>query len=174
MSDPTQIPVPPALPAPTGRKLKIALAISVAINLCVAGLIGGIALHVGPGGHGDMMVRDFGFGPFDDALSPDDRDALRGAIQGKLGDIRAARQQMQADGIAILSALRADPFDKDRLGAALDAQSDHLGERLKFGNGVIREFLMGLTPMARADFADRLEHRMRRGRDGGGPPETKD
>jgi uncharacterized membrane protein len=157
-----------AIPSPspaTNRRLKIALAVSVALNLAIAGLIGGIALHGGPGGRGDMMVRDFGFGTFDGALRPEDKEALRKSIQGKLGDIRAARQQMQADGTAILAALRAEPFDKAVLAATLAQQSLHFNDRLKFGSQVISDFLLGLSPEERVAFADRLEHRMSRGRD---------
>ena len=162
MTDPTLI--SPPQPAPQ-RGLKIALAVSVALNLAVVGLIAGAALHGGPGGRGDMMVRDFGFGPFEDALQPDDRAALRNAIKGRMGDVRAARHQMHQDGTAILAALRAEPFDAATLAAALNAQATNIGDRLKFGSEVIRDFVLGLSPEARSAFADRLEQRMRRGRD---------
>ncbi len=156
--------------SPSNRGLKIALAVSVALNLGIAGLIGGIAWHGGPGGRGDMMVRDFGFGPFNDALSPEDRQALRQSVMDRAGDIREARRQMQADGANILAALRAEPFDPAALAAAIDAQAGHLGERLKFGSDVIRDHILGLSPEARAAFADRLERRMRHGRDDDRPP----
>jgi uncharacterized membrane protein len=157
-------------PSPSTRGLKIALAVSVALNLGIAGLIGGIAWHGGPGGRGDMMVRDFGFGPFNDALSPEDRQALRQSVMDRAGDIRVARRQMQADGANILAALRAEPFDPAALAAVIDAQAGHLGERLKFGSDVIRDHILGLSPEARAAFADRLERRMRHGRDDDRPP----
>lgn len=165
MTDPNQPTVPTG--GPPNRGLKIALAVSVALNLAVAGLVGGIALHGGPGQHGRMMVRDMGFGPFDDALLPEDRDSLRASIQARSGDIRAARQLMQADGLAVLAALKAEPFDPAALGRALDAQADHLGERLEFGSVMIRDYLLALPAEARLAFADRLEQRMRRGRDEG-------
>lgn len=156
-----------ANPTQSNRGLKIALAVSVALNLGVAGLVGGIAWHGGPGARGDMMVRDFGFGPFNDALLPDDRQALRQSVMARSGDIREARRQMQADGATILAALRSDPFDPAALAAALDTQAGHLGARLKFGSDVIRDYILGLTPEARTAFADRLEQRMRPRRDDG-------
>lgn len=158
MTDTTQV-------APPKRGLKIALAVSVALNLAVAGLIGGMALHGGPGGRGDVMVRDFGFGPFEDALQPQDRAALRETVRARMGDIRAARQQMQRDGLAILAALRAEPFDPAALTAALKTQSQNISNRLTFGSDVMRDFVLGLTPEARTAFADRLERQMGRGRD---------
>lgn len=158
MTDTTQVATPK-------RGLKIALAVSVALNLAVAGLIGGMVLHGGPGGRGDAMVRDFGFGPFEEALQPEDRAALRETVRARMGDIRAARQQMQRDGIAILAALRAEPFDPAALTAALDTQSENISNRLTFGSDVMRDFVLGLTPEARTAFADRLEQHMGRGRD---------
>ena len=173
MTTPTPSPTT-GLPPASNRGLKIALAVSVAVNLGIAGMVGGIAWKGGPGGRADMMVRDFGFGPFNDALLPEDRKALRQTVLARADEIRVARQLMQADGVTILAALRAQPFDPASLGAALDAQARHLGERLKFGSDVIRDYILSLSPESRAAFADRLEHRMRHGLDDKGPPEKRD
>lgn len=155
---------PPPAPSPKpGRGLRIALAVSVALNLGVAGIVGGSFLHDGPGGRGDM-IRDMGFGPFDEALSPGDRDSLRKSLVQHAGDLRAARQQMQSDATAILTALRASPFDPAGLTTALGAQEQHLADRLKLGTGVMRDFLVALPQDERAEFADRLEEHMRHGR----------
>ena len=155
----------------TPRGVKIALAISVAINLGVAGLVGGLALNDGPGGHGDKLVRDLGFGPFDGALSPDDRTALRHAIVGRLGDFKSARQLMQGDMAAILTALRAEPYVPGAVSAAIDAQAQHLTDRLKLGNTVVRDYLVALPAEARLRFADRLDRVMQHGPDGDGRPQ---
>lgn len=151
---------------PTGGKgLRWALVASLAVNLGVAGLALGVWLHDGPGGHGPM-VRDLGFGPYDDALRPQDRDALRAALRGKLGDLAASRQQMAADVTAVLAALRADPFDANALDAALAAQQAHLSARMKIGNDTMRDFLAALPQADRLAFADRLEAKLKRGRRG--------
>lgn len=168
MSETNQTPEPAEAKAPsTGRGLKIALAISVALNLAVAGLVAGVALHGPPGGRADM-VREMGFGPFEGALSDADRDALRKVVRDRFGDIRAARRQMQADNEALLAALRADPFVAEALTAAMNAQAGHLAERLQFGSDVLRDHLLSLSDEERRAFAERLEERMQRGRDGGG------
>lgn len=167
MSETNQTPAPAAPQAPrAGRGLKIALAISVALNLAVAGLVAGVALHGPPGGRADM-VRDMGFGPFEGALSDADRDALRKVVRDRFGDIRAARRQMQADSEALLAALKADPFVPEALTSAMAAQAGHLAERLQFGSEVLRDHLLSLSDEDRRAFAERLEERMRRGRDGG-------
>ncbi|MBC7479485.1 MAG: periplasmic heavy metal sensor [Pseudorhodobacter sp.] len=153
----------PQMPRQSSRGLKIALAVSVAINLGVAGLVAGLALNDGPGGHGDKLVRDMGFGPYDPVLSPEDRTALRHAIVSRLGDFKSVRQQMQADMGAILSALRADPYIPDAVSAAFDAQAQHLTARLTLGNTVVRDYLLALPTEARLKFADRLDQVLHRG-----------
>ena len=157
---PPPVTATPPTPAP-GRGVRIALAVSLALNLGVAGLIGGLWLEGGPGGHGDM-VRDLGFGPFDAALRPEDRDALRKRLQDHAGDLKAAGQEMRGDAAAILLALRATPFDKALLTGALLSQEQHLETRLKLGNQVIGDFLVALPDQERTEFADRYEHHLRR------------
>jgi uncharacterized membrane protein len=148
------------------RPFKALLAISVAINLAVAGMIGGMLFHGGPGRHGDLGVRDLGFGPFDEALLPEDRDTLRQNLKTHLGDIKMARQMMSSDNEAILAALRSNPFDGVALKAALTAQTQHLEDRLKLGSGVMQDLLLAMPDAPRLAFADRLEDHMRRGRGG--------
>lgn len=161
MTDANMTPVP-TVPK-TARGIKIALAVSVAINLAVAGVVGGLALNGGPGGRGDRMVREVGFGPFDAALSPQDRMALRRTVVSRLGDFRAMRLKMQDDLIAVVAALRSDPYDPAAMSAAFDAQANRLSDRLKQGNLLIRDYLLALTPEARLDFADRLDRALKHG-----------
>lgn len=164
------LPPPVSPPSAPGRGLRIAFAVSVALNLGVLGLAVGIVLHDGPGRPG--MIRDMGFGPFEEALRPEDRDDIRKSLIKYAGDLRAARNEMQADANAILAALRAEPFDAAGLAGALATQQQHLAERLKLGSGVIGDFLANLPAEERIGFADRLEEHMKHGR--GGPPKSGD
>ena len=147
------------------RRIMIA---SLAVNLAVAGLAVGSLFHGGPG-RGDM-VRDLGFGPYDAVLRPEDRMALRSALKSKTGDLRAARSEFITDAQAILAALRAEPFDPAALGAAMAGQRDHFAARMKLGSDTMRDYLSGLPPKDRLDFANRLEQRLLRGRHGGDAP----
>ena len=170
MSDQT---LPPsAQPTPPtkmpGRGVRIALAVSLALNLGVAGLVAGLLVEGGPHGPGDM-VHDLGFGPFDEALRPQDRDTLRKAMQSRSGDLRAAGKDMRSDAVAILAALRAVPFDKAGLMTALQGQEQNLTTRLQLGSAVLGDFLAGLSDQDRMEFADRYEHHLKRPR-GGAPP----
>jgi uncharacterized membrane protein len=109
------------------------------------------------------MARDMGFGPFDAAFSPEDRKLLRRQVIARIGDFRSMRQQMQTDLAAILTALRADPYDPAATAAAFDAQAAHVTDRLVLGTAVVRDYLAALPQPSRLAFADRLEHAMQHG-----------
>ncbi len=134
------------------------LVASLAVNLAVGGLVLGSVLHGGPDGHD--KGRDMGFGPFDSALRPQDRDALKDLLRTKAGDLKSIRAETSADLQQILAALRADPFDPTSLDTAFGAQQDHLLSRIRLGNQTMRDFLAGLSAPDRLDFASRLEQRL--------------
>lgn len=152
--------LPPPPPA-TGRGIRIALAISVALNLGVLGVVGGAILKGGPDHHGPT-VRDVGFGFFSEALTPDQRDDLRQRFVASNPRVLSEWSAMRAEAFAVLEALRAEPFDPAALKAALTAQGQRMGDRLATGQALIEEFLLALPAEQRAGFADRLEVRMRR------------
>ena len=147
-----------------GRAVRIALAVSVALNLAVVGVVAGAALKHGPAGH--EMERDIGFGPFSEALSREDRRALRGQILQRAPELRSVRKEMQADTQSLLAVLRAEPIDAAGLTAVMETQRVRMAGRLELGQTVLRDFLIAMPPEARKDFADRLEARLM----GGGKP----
>ncbi|MES2434272.1 MAG: periplasmic heavy metal sensor [Pseudomonadota bacterium] len=157
-----------------GKGLRIALAVSVALNLGVAGLFAGSFLkeHDGP-----RDVREIGFGPFSEALSREDRKALRKALLARMPEMRQARQEAGQDAQNLLAVLRAEPFDPGQLSAVLEAQRLRMAGRFEVGQGLMRDLLVAMTPEARRAFADRLEKRLQHGGKGGpdkfgdeGPP----
>lgn len=152
--------VPPVVP-PSGRKLRIALAVSVALNLLILGLVAGAVLRDG-GPHG-RMVRDLDFGPFTEALTPEDRDALRRDFIRQAPDLRDMRRQMRDDFSTLLAALRAEPFDVEALRGVVANQGDRMAARLELGQDLMLARIAAMTPAERAAFADRLEQRLERG-----------
>ena len=169
MNDVTPPPAPapaPALPK-SGRGLRIALAISVALNLAIAGLVAGAVLrNHSPGGREDF-ARELGFGPFTEALSREDRRALRQSFLAKAPDARNVKRQRRDDAMAVLDSLRATPFSADVLTAVMSAQQQRTARQLALGQEVLRDFLIAMTPADRIEFAGRLEQRLR-------PPEEND
>jgi uncharacterized membrane protein len=162
----TESQIPPPRPAggPSGqatpRWMKIALVVSVALNLAVAGLVLGAWLGDGP--H-KGMPRDLSFGPFSDALSDADRRALRKDLMGRAGEFRSSREAARAEFVALLNALRADPFDPAAMTAALTAIETRNAERLDLGRSLIEARLIAMSAAERKAFADRLEKGLRRG-----------
>ena len=153
----TDLPPKPATGQPaTGRGLRIALAVSVALNLAVVGIVGGALLRPdGPRSH--AMPRDLGFGVFTEALTPENRADLRRRLIRAAPGFVQERQGMLQDMDAIVTALRAEPFDRGLLDTALQAQIARLQSRLGVGQSLLLEFLSDLSTSERLAFADRLE-----------------
>ena len=160
---------PAAAPQPVKTMtLRWVLIASLAVNLAVGGLVVGTFLKGGPGGHD--LARDMGFGPFDMALRPQDRDALKVLLRARAGNLKSIRAETLADLQRILAALRADPFEVATLDTAFSAQQDHLMARIQLGNQTMLDFLASLSVQERLDFADRLEERLSHGKDDLPPP----
>jgi uncharacterized membrane protein len=165
MSDPQQTAPtpPPVVTSPSGttsRGVKIALAVSVALNLAVAGLA--VGAWIGGGGHRDMP-RDMSFGPFSAALDSSDRRAIRRALLDRMGEFRASRAEARAEFATLLETLRADPFDADAMKAALAAIEARNAQRLELGRSLIETRLIEMSDADRRAFADRLEKGLARG-----------
>lgn len=161
----TPPPVPPGGDpgkAAAPRWMKAVLAASLAVNLAVAGLVIGAVLKDGPP-HRAAMGQDFGFGPFTEALSKPDREALRHAFLEAAPEFRDQRRQSRADFESILAALRAVPFDPAGLRVLLDAQHARMISRFQIGLTLIYDRITAMTPEDRAAFADRLEEGLKRG-----------
>ncbi len=156
----THSPDTAAMAAPP-KTLRWVLVASLALNLAVGGMMLGAFLRGGPDGRDGL--RDMGFGPYDAALLPQDRDTLRKALRQKAGDLKTNRAMAGADLVAVVTTLRASPFDPAALAAAMTAQQDHLSARMELGTEAMRAFLISLSPQERLDFADRLEDRLNHG-----------
>ena len=150
----TPITPPPGDAPRPARGLKIALVISVALNLAVAGLVLGAWLG---DGHRKGMPRDLTFGPFSEALSDADRRELRKGLMDRAGEFRSSRDAARADFETLLATLRADPFDPAAMKAALAAIETRNAERLELGRSLIETRLVEMSVEERLAFADRLE-----------------
>lgn len=158
---------PVAKPAKAGRGLRIALAVSVALNLAVVGMVAGAVLRDGPRGPG--QVRDLDFGPFGEALSMADRAAMRDRFFEKVTDFRGMRAEMQADGAELVAALKAEPLDMARLSDAMDRQSQRMFSRIELGKTLILERIAEMSVEDRYAFADRLKRAFDHGPGDHGP-----
>ena len=114
----SETPEMPPQPPRAGRGIRIALAVSLALNVAVAGLVGGALL--GRGGPEDPpALRMLGLGPFALALPADGRDQLRGRLEEMTPDLRAERTRIGMSLRHVQGALLAEPFDRDAAARAL-------------------------------------------------------
>jgi uncharacterized membrane protein len=144
-------------PAPRpGRGLKLALAVSVALNLLVAGVVAGAFLRGGP-------LHDLGFGPFAAALTEADHAALKREFRARMPDLREMRRGQRVAMAGVLAALRAEPFDPAALAAAMEAAAARMGDRLRIGQDLLVGHLAAMSPADRAAFADRMQAATARG-----------
>ncbi|MFU1479406.1 periplasmic heavy metal sensor [Roseovarius sp. C7] len=151
------------------RMLGLLLTVSLAVNLLVAGAVGtALWMHDGPG-RGHKGHSGLG-GPLTRALAPEDRRALGEALREARRGSGSSREDRAASYETILSALRAQPFDAEALGAAMNAHRQMFEADIATGQALLVGHLAKMSDDERADFADRVEeHRNSRKRDKGKP-----
>jgi uncharacterized membrane protein len=161
----TDLPPPVAAKPGTGKAVRIALAVSVALNLAVMGIVAGALLRDGPRGR---FIRDLDFGPYDEAFSPADRAAMRDAFLSRDVNMRDMRDQMRSEGAALVALLRAETLDLSKLTALMQAQQGRMLDRIDLGRELVAARIAAMSAQERRAFADRLERAFQhppRGRD---------
>lgn len=157
----TETAQPILAPASTSKKIKVALFLSLALNLLLVGLIAGAMVA----GHrqGRMMARDVGFGPLTAALTREDRGALRKSFVQANPDRDADRAAMASDFSALVAALKLDPWDQAAVMAALTRQGARSQARLAQGRDILMAHIAKMTAADRSAFAARIEKALARG-----------
>lgn len=142
---------------------------SLAVNLMVAGLVIGAVLRGHDGGDRhhkrdhNPVLRQLGFGPFVQALPDAGKQALTQSILREAGSFRENRKKLREKFEAILTTLRADPYDPSELERLLTEQRQRLTERQALGQSLLLEQLAGMSAAERLSYADALDKALRRG-----------
>lgn len=174
MTGPGALPPSPGVPPPaagpaaprTPLWVRIALVASLALNLAVLGLVAGAALRGDRHHQRPPAIADVGFGPFTEALSREDRAALRRAFIARSDGLKGMRAEMRADMEAFAAAITAEPFDPAAAAAVLSGQKARIDSRIALGQELLIDRLSGMSPAERAAFAARLKDGLgRNGRD---------
>lgn len=154
--------------ARTPRWIRLLLAVSLGLNLLVAGAFLGAALgRHGPWDHDATrggMPREFGRTPFLSALSEEDRRAVGRALMREAGPLRENRADLRDRFERLLAALRAEPFDREAVAGLLAAQRAGGAARLDIAERVLLDRLGAMEPEERRAYAERLDRSLRRGR----------
>lgn len=142
----------------TPRWVKVVLFLSLALNLAVVGAVGAMGMRHGKSMHGGAYG-----GPLTRALDAEDRRAIGQGLRAQFPrrDARAARD-WAAQNDALLTALRAVPFDPAPVARLLDERQDRIGARLDLGQRLLLERLTAMPDARRAAYADRLAEKFAR------------
>lgn len=144
---------------------RVLLAGSLALNLLVLGMAGGLVLnrmdehHRAPSPERILMR----YGPYARALSPEDRLALRDDLRREASQLRAGRQDLRRDFDRLFAALRAQPYDPEAVSAAIEAQQGRVRAQVDEVQRMLLERVSAMSAEERAGFADRLERILRHG-----------
>lgn len=136
---------------------------SLALNLIVAGILLGVALNRGDPRGGEMR-RAGPLAPLVQALPPEDRRAVIGALRRAHVPHTLPPQDRGTAGAALLEALRAEPFEPDAVREALQDQRRRGEARLSAAEAALAARLAQMGPAARAAYADQLEAQLRQRR----------
>ena len=142
------------------RSIKLLLAVSLALNMLVVGMIGGMMFHGGPFTSA-MSARMAAYGPLTRALSREDRAIIGQTMRGELGDARQNRQKRAAGIEALKNALMADDYDSDTA-HQLIVELQEIGlKRYTLGQQLLHKRLDTMNDEERRAFASRLGERHR-------------
>lgn len=139
--------------------VKILLGLSLAINLAIVGLVGGIALRGGPlGGKGPGMGYAL---PYVLALPQEERRNVFGAIRSKPElPGRKARRAAYRDMVALLEA---DTFDRVAVTAVLERQARDVGQVQMVAQTAWLDTVAAMTDEERRAYAERVTEVLARG-----------
>lgn len=146
-------------PQKRGRIWTVVLVCSLALNLAVAGIVGGTLLS-GRIGDGPPRSFDLGVGPVAKALERDERRAI-----GRMLRQNRVLRDLDPRGRAseMLAVLGAEPFDPDALRAIFAEQSDDLVRVQTRAQDALLETIAAMTPERRAAFAAAVAEEIQRG-----------
>jgi Spy/CpxP family protein refolding chaperone len=150
----------------TVKRLAIALALSLAVNLFLAGFFTMRALHGRrhhPRGHHGHFMGPRGMAGGDPAI----KQAMRRVMQRRDGDFRAHKQRLHDARAGVSAAFGAEPFDGAALGRALAGLRAQTAESQRLMHEALIEVAPQLTAEQRSRLARRALDREPGGRPGG-------
>jgi len=144
----------------TALWVKVALAVSLTLNLLVVGFLAGtVARHGGAGPGTAPALNAFGR-PYMVALSKEDRQSLRQLLRA--GGALPDRRQRRDAGAEVLAQLRAQPFDIAALEEAVRQQADISLSVQRRVQAAWLQTVSEMTDAQRQTYADDVEELLRR------------
>ncbi|GGE59766.1 periplasmic heavy metal sensor [Actibacterium pelagium] len=146
--------------------LRIALLISLILNLLFVGLVLGAAagkrrVDANIGLPDERVLSQLG--PYGRALPAEHRKALAEELRPKPGDARKTRKELRDGFQQYLTLLRAETFDVQAVSDLLTAQQKLVSGRATAGREALLQRLAGMSAEDRKAYADSLQKVLRRG-----------
>ncbi|WP_342076303.1 periplasmic heavy metal sensor [Yoonia sp. SS1-5] len=146
--------------AKPARMLRVALVISLALNLLIVGIVVGAAAS-GKFANGPPRAFDLGFGPVGRALDRDERRAI-GTAMRRDADLRAMNPRAHV--AQMVDVLRQVPFDPDALTAVMQTRQAQMSQIQSKAQANLVAQITAMSPERRQIFADRLAQELQRPR----------
>lgn len=147
---------PETIPVRMKPWLRVLLGVSLALNLLVAGVVGGAMVmhgkwygHRPP--HPDMVA-----GPLTRALDRDDRRAIGRQMWQAYRQNPEVRGQMRAEFDGLVADIETVPFDAGAVAGRMERQRGLFRDRLELGQRLLLERLSAMSDAERAAYAGRL------------------
>lgn len=154
-----------AIQPKSSRKMRIALAISLALNLLVVGAIVGGSFTRGDDRGRDRSARseEQAIGIYGRALDKSQRREVGRAIRaGGRAEGRALRSELRSLAEEAVAVLRVEPFDAGAFEDILVRQQAMIKSRVDDAQGALSGFVAQMSPAERASYADRLTQVLQR------------
>ena len=146
---------------PPSRWLRVALVVSLCVNVLFVGLAVGAALNFRKSG-GPPRNFDVSVGVLGRAMTPEDRRAVGEALRALPHSHAPGRRDMAEVMRELTGLLRAEPFDAGAFAAALQRQGQLRLDVQSAGQGIVVARIAAMSAEERAAFADRIEDQLRR------------
>lgn len=154
-------------PSTSGRRwLRVALLVSLVLNLLFVGLFLGAAAGK------DRTARKFApsddrvllqLGPYARALPDERRKTLAGSLRLDPNEARKVRRELRNGFQEFLTLLEAETLDVDALSLLIDAQQDLVTGRAAVNKQALLDVLSSMTAAERSAYAKELQKVLRRG-----------
>ncbi|MHB1218237.1 MAG: periplasmic heavy metal sensor [Alphaproteobacteria bacterium] len=133
-----------------GRRTRVFLAVSLALNLFLAGMM--IAWHMRPPPPGPWFERMIQRMSAD--LPPADREILRASYQARQGELDRMDKEARAAREKVSAAMRAQPYDPAALDQAMAAAREVREPVVKTVEQAVAEAAAKMSPEGRMKLAD--------------------
>ena len=139
----------------TRRWVKVALIVSVAVNLGSAGVIGGAALRAPEIQRNNLQAPE-GVAMLARAMPTPHQRELRESLRDRRGDLRPDREELRNLRDRFIVALRAEPFDIDAVNDVFADQRVMLSNLTAAGHDSVIEQIEKMSPQDRENYIRRL------------------